>query len=582
MCSISGYYKLSEEAKVLENFFKDSFDLMRHRGPDFEKFIQINSKVSLGHQRLSIIDLHEESNQPFKDETNYISFNGEIFNYKELIKSNLIQYSFKTESDTEVLIKGLNTYGLDFLNKLNGMFAFAYYSNQTLYLVRDRFGLKPLYYSIINDVLYFSSEIKPLLKIQEKTILNKKAIKSYLKDTATDYDKETFFQNIFQVQKGTYLKLVNNKPIEIVKWYHNNDYQFDEEIFNNYNQTISYVEKLITDAIKIRLQSDVPLCMTISGGIDSSLIYTLIKDNLKKDIKLFTFSHNNVQTDELPKVLKLAKLYNDEVEIIKSNTSLNLKSIQSDIYVLESPIWGLHSGAYRDVYKKIKERGFKVVIEGHGGDEQLAGYDFMLEGNLVDNIIRFNYKESKEALNIIYNNKYFKSKNKLFFSILLILKISLKLFTKPFSNKRLSSIIKWTFDYKILPIVLRTFDRLPMKSSLESRSPYLDYRLVEFFTKMPNSFKVNNIGNKAILREILKKHGKDFIYLDQRKMGFSDDLSYLEKTKKIEKIKKDLNINYSIPIYKSFLNKIFGNNNLNHLQKVIQLKVTENHFSSNE
>ena len=203
-----------------------------------------------------------------------LAYNGEIYNFSEirknLKKNNIV---FESDSDTEVLLKGLDHHGSAILNELNGMFAFAYYRQDTkeLLLARDRFGVKPLYYTIDNGILYFSSEISPLVSISSSLTKNLTFFNNFIKHTATDYDRTTQFNEILQVERGSFVSFKQKKK-EVVKWYKEDDFKFDRSIFSNKERTINYYEELLTDAIKLRLRADVPVCLTLSGGLDSATL----------------------------------------------------------------------------------------------------------------------------------------------------------------------------------------------------------------------------------------------------------------------------------------------------------------------
>jgi asparagine synthase (glutamine-hydrolysing) len=524
MCSIAGIINKKNKVLNVEKFYDDSFDLMKKRGPDNQKFIQIDSICSLGHQRLSIIDLSDEGNQPMSFEELTIVFNGEIYNYVEL-KDDLKKHgvNFETNSDTEVLLKGYVKNGVLFFNKLNGMFAFAIYNKKTneLLLVRDRFGVKPLHYMVQNDVMYFSSEIKPLLNIKEEKNINISVYKSFFEHTATDYDEKTFVEGIYQVKAGHFIKI--KEKLEDFRWYFGCDFFIDETIFENKESTLNFVEETLVSAISYRMRADVPICLTLSGGIDSTTLYTLIKERLHKDVKLFTFVHPGSDTNEYDKVIKLASFYNDIICVVKSDNADNFEKLKEDLHVVEFPIWGVSTRAYRDMYDSINKSGFKVVIEGHGSDEQLGGYAYMAESAFYDYLKKFNILKAIEMLKLMHETRHPQLGNKSSFYETVIRSIG-KFILNNKNIKLFQENIDWTFDFKILPIVLRAFDRLSMGSSIESRAPFMDYRVVELFKKLPIEYKINKIGNKAILREILKKYKKTYIYEDKKKMGFSSDL----------------------------------------------------------
>ena len=580
MCSILGIYNLDKNKNEFdEKFIHDGFKLMEHRGPDNKSFNIIDSKMLFAHQRLSILDIDSRSDQPMKYDDSWITFNGEIYNFKFLQNKYLSGDKMKTTSDTEVLIRKKKKKGLNILNELNGMFAFGYYKNKNFYLVRDRFGVKPLYYYLAEGALYFSSEIKPILEIIKKKDLNNEYVNNYIKHTATDYDHSTFLKDIYQLKKGNYLKIVNgeHKPIQ---WYFGNDFHFDSNILISNKKTIDFVENLICDAIKVRLISDVPICLTLSGGIDSAVIYTLLKERLNKKIKIFTYSHRGSKSNEYHKVKKLVSYYNDKIyEVEDEEKRLNINNLEDNIRTLEFPIWGIDSIAYGSVYKEIKKQNFKVVIEGHGSDEQLAGYPFMMEGAFYDNLKNFKFIKAISVLKLINstNHDSIKKENIFYIFLKLLLKPIFRI-NQPIS---LRGLIDWTFNFKILPIVLRAFDRLTMKESIENRAPFMDYRLVELFKKLPNNLIINEIGNKSVLREILKKYKKEFIYEDKRKMGFSMDAEKILLNEKFKKDSSEVIEKYNL--HQFFLKGKFvfpkKTNKLDQFNKIIQLSLLNKIFN---
>jgi len=559
MCSIFGFNK-KNNANLAQLFF----DSMRHRGPDAESCINIDDWY-LGHQRLSIIDVSILANQPMIKDGNYIIFNGEIYNYLELKKEFLKNVQFNTNSDTEVLLELLNHYGISILNKLNGMFAFAWYNStkKELILCRDRYGVKPLHWFKENNDIYFASEIKPLIKLKQNPTFNKNIINSFIKDTATDFDEQTFIDGIYQIKPGHLLLIDKNKNIKIKKWYYFNDFQFDNKIFKNYSDTILYFENLLVDAIRLRYRADVPICITLSGGLDSTTIYTLTKEFINLNIKPITFIHPNSPIDEYDKVLRLIKEYKDSLITVKNNNQYNKDDLLESLKITEFPIWNPSALAYLNIYKAIRDNGFKVVIEGHGGDEQLGGYPYMVYAAFQEKLCQKKffdafklYKVYKDTLNPALNqlpiSRYF---------ISAIIKNLISFYKSHGNIKSFQAVLDESFDYKILPIVLRAFDRLSMSQSVESRSPFMDFRIVEFCRLLPLKFKVNSLGNKAILREILKKYNKDYIYKNKIKTGFASDLIKLLNNSLIKNMLKKYINEFSFDNHKEL--KELANSNIN-------------------
>ena len=511
MCGIFGFRSDKFQAT-------DFLSLMRHRGPDYQDTKKFDNWL-FGHLRLSIIDLSSSANQPFEKDGASIVFNGEIFNYLELKAQYLQDEIMSTTSDTEVLLSLLIKYGIKILNLLNGMFSFAFKDkNGTIYLVRDRFGIKPLYYSRIDSDFAFSSEIKPLLNLQKGKEIDYEVVKTYFSETATDYDGRSGYKNIFALKAGHYLK-INSSKDEIVQWYKNGK-------VISYKTPISIkdkFEKILLDAIQIRCRADVPLAITLSGGIDSTVIYSLIKENTSINIKPFIFKHSSKETDESELAINLCKKYNDDPIIIEDSSS-RLNDLLLSLKHLEFPIWSASSAGFFLMYKKISEYGYKVVIEGHGSDEQLGGYPYMIESAIYESIRSFKFLRSKELMNIFFQtlNPSLGENTNLNRKFRFVLKTIIKSFQY---KKNFQDELDYAFSYRILPIVLRTFDRMAMANSVESRMPFLDYRVVEFLKNLPTEEKVNKLGTKTILRSILIKYGNNEIALNRKKMGFSNDLA---------------------------------------------------------
>ena len=511
MCGIFGYRS---------NKFQtgDFLSLMKHRGPDYQAYKEFDNWI-FGHLRLSIIDLSSSANQPFEKEGASIVFNGEIFNYLELQSQYLQDEIMSTTSDTEVLLTLLIKYGIKILNLLNGMFSFAFKDKRgTIYLVRDRFGIKPLYYSRIESDFAFSSEIKPLLNLQKEKEIDDEIVKTYFSETATDYDSRSGYKNIYSLKAGHYLK-INSSKEQIVPWYKNRKvicYQEPISITDKF-------ERILLDAIKIRCRADVPLAITLSGGIDSTVIYSLIKEKTLLNIKPFIFKHSSEGTDESNLAINLCKKYKDDPIIIEDRSS-KLNDLILSLKHLEFPIWSASSAGFFLMYKKISEYGYKVVIEGHGSDEQLGGYPYMIESAIYESIKSFKFLRTKDLINIFFQtlNPNLGENTNLIMKLKFILKTIIKSikYKKDFQDE-----LDYAFTYRILPIVLRTFDRMAMANSVESRMPFLDYRVVEFIKNIPSEKKINKIGSKSILRSILLKYGNNEIALNRQKMGFANDLA---------------------------------------------------------
>ena len=269
MCSIFGFYRMEPAAPVHPNFLDQARRLMRHRGPDHEQVLELG-RATLGHQRLSIVDLSEAARQPMTYADSTISYNGEIYNFPELRAELPGGIPFKSSSDTEVLLHLLRLEDVRCLNRLNGMWAFAHFdaTRQRLLLGRDRYGIKPLYYMVQDEVLYFSSEIDPLALHSARMPPQSGCLSRVVGIPGQRSGQTTHLQGISQVRRGHYLE-VQPGCIQEHKWYYFRDYPVDARDFRRPGDLSSAPKELLTDALRICLRADVPVGITLSGGLDS-------------------------------------------------------------------------------------------------------------------------------------------------------------------------------------------------------------------------------------------------------------------------------------------------------------------------
>jgi asparagine synthase (glutamine-hydrolysing) len=567
MCSVIGVFDYRQRglSESDYDFIKNGFTIMRHRGPDCEDFLLVNDSYIVGHQRLSILDLSDAGRQPMCSTQSTISFNGEIYNYSEL-KESLMQSgcTFKSSTDTEVLQILLDHVGLEGLTMLNGMFAFAYYqtTSNTLHLVRDRFGVKPLYYFENDGKIYFSSELTPLFQMLPDINFNISAVEAYIKDTATDFSDTTFIKNIHQVEPGGMVS-INANGLITANWY---------EIpslprLHRKNNLIDEYEEQLLDAIKLRLHADVPVCMTLSGGLDSSTIYTLIKERIGCQVSVFTFDHPGSVTSEINRVKNLTEKYGDKfytvIDELDASQDIYSKIIE-DLSITEYPIWSFSSRAYRSIYSEISKQGFKVVIEGHGADEVLGGYDYLIRHAAIDSLREFEFNEFVTLLNTYFATS-FGSKNTINSKLRTVISCILSATGVRNKSNGLDNSIRDAISYKILPIVLRAFDRLSMHYSIESRCPFMDYRVIEKGLRLSRDAISNDLGNKAVLRQILKKYGNSFIYEYKAKHGFASNLPLMlsepDLRERLASVIQDSSILTSFPREKSKAVEFFHSTN---------------------
>lgn len=518
MCSIAGYNVPEHPAR------NGAFlDLMRHRGPDAEGRVVVDDWVLL-HQRLSIIDLSPAANQPMELHGNWLIFNGEIYNYKELRDAHLGDARLKSTSDTEVLLHLLDRHGLAILNKLNGMFAFAWYNRaeSALHLVRDRFGVKPLYWTPHGNGFAFASEIKPLLLLQKQLRWDEEMIRAFLERGISDHNHHTFAANIFQVPPSHHVR-IRAGHAETLRWYHGTDSQPDPTALRSQADADDCFEELLTDAVRLRLRSDVPVAITLSGGLDSTTIYVLAKERLQARLHPFTLVREGFLEDESNNARELAARYGDTAVPVPCPTDLSWDEVMDSLRWLEFPVWNHSSAAYLRVYRAVQAGGCKVILEGHGGDEVLGGYPFHLHAAWLTLLAR---GEPRAAYGVfrnwqdLYHADLRTKRRRRTPPWLQFLKTGARN-VRRLSRHRFEESLRQGFDRDTLPIVLRNFDRLPMACSLESRSPFLDYRVVELARTLPMSSKIGPEGSKAALRRILRKYGCDVLWRNKHKVPFT-------------------------------------------------------------
>ena len=523
MCGIAGIIGKNASKDVLLKMT----NAQKHRGPDYTGF-WLDENVCFGHNRLSIIDLSENANQPFQDEEEryQLIFNGEIYNYLEL--KNELDYNFVTSSDTEVLFAAYLKWGTDCLNKLNGMFSFAVWDSvdKKLFAARDRFGVKPFYYHQTEDTLYFSSEIKTLHSAGIAKELNKKVWANYFSFGSYGMPHETFWKHIDQLPGGHCLEFEKN-TLKIERWY------FFEKEIEKYKEKLSYEEiknkyiVLLKDSIKLRFRADVSVGFNVSGGLDSSALLAFVnQQENKQNIKAFTFYTNNDRYDELPWVEEMVSLTENSLQKVLLKPE-EVKKIAAKIdYHQDEPYGGIPTLAYAKIFEKAREKNTLVLLDGQGMDEQWAGYDYYLQKNeaTIQGVKKSPFK--KEVL----------SKE--------MIALSQKpIYPKPFKDELLNKQYRDLFYTKI-PRALRFNDRISMAYSTELREPFLDYRLVELAFAQPLEYKIKDGIQKYVLRDIVSEYLSDSITFAPKRPLQTPQREWLANElhklvdKKIEKIGK--------------------------------------------
>ena len=535
MCGIAGIISNEE---IDESIIKKMTDSIAHRGPDGEGAYKGNGFL-FGHRRLAIIDLSEHGKQPMHYENRYsITFNGEIYNFIEL-KAQLMDvgYKFYSDTDTEVIMAAYDHWGVDCLNKFNGMWAFVLYDNKKkqFFIARDRFGKKPLYYYKDQKKFIFCSEVKGLYAsdLIEKQP-NKQYLKKYLQSGPNEYDSETAFLNIVRFPfshyfLGTQEELLSN-PTFVRYWQvkvNTSTEKFDSLKAQHYAK--QYYD-LLSDAVKIRLRADVNVGSALSGGLDSSSIVYLVNQQLKqmgKEAQQETFSSvyksdGTQNCDESEYIDLLAEKLNVKSNQIEPNEPDVPNELEKVIWYMENPPESTCMSGWH-TFMKVKNTGVKVTLDGQGADEQLAGYFYYIASYLTSISLTDLYKEffhflkipgAKKILFISFLMAHFKFifGNKAYRMVFQRLK-------KRTPPKALNEELKLSMETGLITLIHYS-DHGSMGHSIESRMPFMDYRLVEFLASVPACYKMHNGWTKYLARLAFDNKLPDEICWRKDKMGW--------------------------------------------------------------
>jgi len=542
----------------------EKLESISYRGPDYTGFKKINS-LSFGHLRLSILDLDPRSHQPMISDNLTIVFNGEIYNYKD-IKEDLIDlgYSFTTESDTEVLLFGYKHWGQKVLDRINGMFAFSIYDANTnkIFSARDRLGVKPFYYYWNDGKFEICSQIRPLL---EGKSINEDAISMYLD---TDYipSPYTIVHKVFKLPPGNFCIIdLNTTKIKIEEYWNLSKVKIQNI---SYEEAKSKLHDLLKDAVKIRLQSDVPIGSFLSGGIDSALISSLASEISKEQVNTFCIGFDNPNFDESNVAEKFAEILgtNHKTTICTSKDILDL--VPKLIEVYDEP-FADSSALPSLLLNSVAKKHVTVALSGDGGDESFLGYNHF--ESLVRNkvIIKIPYvirkflsapiflkaigKNShrvRNALNTKTENDFIEN---IFTRKGFILKEKRHDWMRYYQGyKRWSnSLLQKAADLNIKLWLENDsnvkVDRASMAYSVEVRSPLLDYRVIEYARSLPVSFRFYKGRQKRILRDILREYIPENVF-NLPKSGFGVPIG--------EWMRNELKDEFYDTLNDDFLNKV--------------------------
>jgi len=537
MCGICGIINFNGQS-VHDKPLSTMMQEMKHRGPDDDGIFS-DGKVGFGFVRLSILDLSTAGHQPMYSHDNryVIVYNGEIYNYIELKKELNHKYQFKTGTDTEVVLAAYQEWGENCLHRFNGMFAFVIYDTKRkkIFGARDRFGIKPFYYYQDNNKFVFASEIPPVLSILDnKPEANDQVVFDYLAFNRTDQTQDTFFKNIYKLQHGHSFS-IRNSELRLKKWY-----DLKQHVGNPFNSPAEYRD-LFSDSIKLRLRSDVPVGVCLSGGLDSSsIVSVLLNDYNKKDLNTFSAVYGkNEIGDESEFIAEYNNLLNNMYYTQPSAESLFADKADF-VHTHAEPIPSTSPYAQYKVMELAKNH-VVVTLDGQGADEQLAGYHYFFGFYFKDLLRSFSiFRLLSESFYYLKNHRsLYGFKTFAYFLLPETIKANLrtsehgyidKEFADQYSSsntitsnlygaENLNSALLDHFEYK-LEHLLKWEDRNSMRFSLESRVPFLDHRLVEKILALSANQIIHRGMTKHILREAMKSTLPERLRMRRDKVGF--------------------------------------------------------------
>lgn len=565
MCGIFGVFNLKGKQAISAGRISSSLQQMKHRGPDASGCEVFGEQAALAHLRLSIIDLDACSNQPFRWNDRYwIAFNGEIYNYLEL-RAELAQrgYQFRTHSDTEVLLAAYVAWGPDCVQRFNGMWAFAIYDTEQeeLFCSRDRFGVKPFNYAVVEGQFLFSSEIKSMLAYAPQLrVPNYKIIANYVRTSLGAQTEETWFKDILRLPPA-YNLVVNASGIKKMRYW---DYPRKVNKGISYEQAVDTYRQIMADALQLRMRSDVPVGLTLSSGLDSTSIVCMLDQQAASNRKTYTASFDHLSFHKSEKANFKKDIEINEPSLVRrlaADTGFDPSFIAVDynqyIADLKRIIWHMESGHGSpavfplDQVLRRAAQDVTVVLEGQGADELLGGYiSNLMPVYLLQLVRKGQWKKAKEEFKKFTGTYSFKT------ALMLFVRQSKLSFIKNlyYKSSGIDSLLVGALkgqpaleDYPIEPKgfdddinthlfkahtgglvnLLHYGDAISMAHSLESRLPFMDYRLVEFAFTLPPEYKIRLGLGKFIHRTAMKGIVPPYILDNPVKFGFESPLTHL-------------------------------------------------------
>lgn len=545
MCGILGWLGAQGAADAAR--FDAALDLLAHRGPD-DRGVWSAPNVLLGHRRLSIVDLTSTGHQPMLEPATgaVIVFNGEIYNHVELrTQLEALGHQFLGRSDTEVLLHALIEWGEAALPKLNGMWAFAFWqpSSRRLMLARDRFGVKPLYYRNGSGGLAFASEPKALLSLfPEHRVVNEPVLLEFLSNNLLYARNESFYQGIYLLPPAHYaIYAPDTGRWQSQAYWH---YPADEDDGLSLEEAVEQFEALLNDAVRLRMRSDVPVGLALSGGLDSTGVLAAAGRHSTAPLTCFTSIYSDAEVGELPWAELAAKSAHAPLIAVPAPPEDWLTTLHKVAWHMDAPGYSPAVYPLWKLMQRARAERVPVLLEGQGADEALAGYPQYAVLDLLDYILG---KDAKPTLSCIQSR--FNALQQTFsfgwtvawlareLSPTLLrwhrrrsgfhslLREGIELSAAPVgevtaSGNRAKQRLLSDHSRNILPGLMQYGDAISMAHGIEARNPFLDYRLVEWMFRMSARLRFNNGETKWVLRQYLRKNGQSAIGNRPDKKGY--------------------------------------------------------------
>ncbi len=569
MCGIFGTLPTTEH-----NLFKHALDTLTHRGPDSYGIEDVGGKISMGHRRLSILDLSKNGHQPMSNEDRRytIVLNGEIYNFLEL-KNELSKkgHSFNSSSDTEVLLKSYIEWGEDCVLKFNGMWAFAIWDNHKneLFFSRDRYGKKPLFYAEIEGRFIFASEMK--------------AIYPFINKLEVSEDFDWMKRNIFayETTDKCLIKGIKRFPHGHNGWYRDGKLSLKRywntldhliEVPEKYEDQVEQFRSMFLDSCKLRMRSDVAIGTALSGGLDSSATIGAMA-HLSKNNNSYSKDWQHAFVATFPETpmdeSKYARMVTDHLGI--KGTFMEVEPLQhwgklEEYFYLFEDLYITTPIPMIMIYEAVKNNGVTVTLDGHGADELFSGYNGLIEA-LWDS--KFNYKNIKDILDTYQgtlntSDQFDRINYKKLYANFMVKTAAKKILGKDRISrdhdhpnfKKLDNLSKHLyviFNETILPTLLRNYDRYAMISGVEIRMPFMDHRLVSFVNSLPYTSKMGGGYTKKLIRDAIDPYLPKEVTWRKSKIGFTSPI--------VDWMQNDLNEWFSDTVHsKSFLESALVDN----------------------